>query len=286
MPELRIATRASELALAQARAVGAMLQAAIPGTEISLVIIESSGDRDRVSPVAVLTEMGAFVRAVQAAVLDGRADLAVHSLKDLPTARPEGLVVAAYPERQCPYDVLVGVSLDSLPEASVVGTGSPRRAAQLRLLRPDLETTELRGNVPTRIRRVHDGEVAAAVLAEAGLIRLGRTEAIAQRFTADEITPAPGQGVLAVETPIEGLAREAVSTIDDRELRQVVEVERLLLSATGAGCRSAMGALASSTGSGLSMTAFVKDELGARRTTAIGDTPADVVAMARRELRL
>ncbi|HDL49839.1 MAG TPA: hydroxymethylbilane synthase [Actinobacteria bacterium] len=286
MHELRIATRSSDLAVAQAHAVASMLQAAAPGIETRLVIVESAGDRDRVSPVAALTEMGAFVRSVQAAVLDGRADLAVHSLKDLPTDRPEGLVVAAYPERRSPYDVLVGASLDRLEEGAVVGTGSPRRVAQLLALRPDLRTVELRGNVPTRIRRVHDGEVAAAILAEAGLARLGLTEAITRRFSVDEITPAPGQGVLAVETLADGPARMTAAAIDDPELRRLVEVERLLLSATGAGCRSALGALASSSERGLSLSAFVQDELGPRRATVHGDTPAAVVTAARKELRL
>jgi len=286
MRELRIATRASDLAVAQARTVASMLQAAAPGIETRLVIVESAGDRDRVSPVAALTEMGAFVRSVQAAVLDGRADLAVHSLKDLPTDRPEGLVVAAYPERRSPYDVLVGAPLDRLEEGAVVGTGSPRRVAQLLALRPDLRTVELRGNVPTRVGRVHDGEVAAAILAEAGLVRLGLTEAIAQRFSVDEITPAPGQGVLAVETLADGPARMTAAAIDDPELRLLVEVERLLLSATGAGCRSALGALASSGERGLALSAFVQDELGPRRATVHGETPAAVVTAARKELRL
>lgn len=286
MRELRIATRASDLALAQARAVGAMLRSSAPETEIALVVVESSGDRDRVSPVAELTEMGAFVRAVQAAVLDGRADLAVHSLKDLPTTQSDGLVVAAFPERQSPYDVLVGAPLDQLAYGAVVGTGSPRRAAQLRALRPDIEIVELRGNVPTRIRRVEDGEVAAAVLAEAGLTRLGLTDAIVYRFAVDEMTPAPGQGVLAVETLAEGSARAAVAAIDDAELRWIVDAERLLLSATGAGCRAALGALASKTETGMSMVTFVDDEFGPRRAVVRAETPDDLVKAARKELRL
>ena len=286
MRELRIATRASDLALAQARAVGAMLRSSAPEIEIALVVVESSGDRDRVSPVAELTEMGAFVRGVQAAVLDGRADLAVHSLKDLPTTQSDGLVVAAYPERQSPYDVLVGVPLDQLAYGAVVGTGSPRRAAQLRALRPDIEIVELRGNVPTRIRRVEDGEVAAAVLAEAGLTRLGLTDAIVYRFAVDEMTPAPGQGVLAVETLAGGSARAAVAAIDDAELRWIVDAERLLLSATGAGCRSALGALASKTETGMSMVTFVDDEFGPRRAVVRGESPDDLVKAARKELQL
>lgn len=286
MPDLRIATRSSDLALAQARTVGALLQSVVPDAVVSLVVIESSGDRDRTSPVAALTEMGAFVRSVQAAVLDGRADLAVHSLKDLPTIQPDSLVVAAYPERRSPFDVLVGAGIDELAPGALVGTGSPRRVAQLRVLRPDVNTVELRGNVPTRLRRVKDGEVAAAVLAEAGLVRLGLDGAIEQRLTSDQMTPAPGQGVLAVETRSEGPAREIVAAIDNPDLRLVVEAERLLLSATGAGCRSALGALATRDENGLSMSAFVEDEIGPRRTVVRGDSPAEVVSAARKELRL
>jgi len=286
MREIRIATRASDLAVAQAYAVASMLRAVARGIETRLVIVESAGDRDRVSPVTALTEMGAFVRSVQAAVLDGRADLAVHSLKDLPTDRPDGLVVAAYPERRSPYDVLVGASLDRLEEGAIVGTGSPRRIAQLLALRPDLRTVEPRGNVPTRVRRVHDGEVAAVILAEAGLERLGLIDEIAQRFIVDEMTPAPGQGVLAIETLADGPARDVVAAIDDPRLRLLVETERLLLSATGAGCRSALGALASRSKHGLSLVAFVDDELGPRRVTVHGEDPAAVVAAARKELRL
>ncbi|MGH8948150.1 MAG: hydroxymethylbilane synthase, partial [Acidimicrobiia bacterium] len=178
MNEVRIATRRSALALAQAQRIAHMIEAYHPDTTVSLVEVETAGDRDPVGPIAQLTEMGAFVRAVQAAVRDDRADLAVHSLKDLPVVGPDDLVLAAFPERASPLDVVVGSSLSNLPRGALVGTGSPRRSAQLNELRPDLKTAELRGNVETRLRKVLDGEVDAAILAEAGLARLGRTDAI------------------------------------------------------------------------------------------------------------
>jgi hydroxymethylbilane synthase len=284
--EIRLATRRSALALYQARRVADWLRAVHDDVAVELVEVDSSGDLDRVSPVAQLTQMGAFVRSVQAAVLDGRADAAVHSLKDLPTAQTDGLVLAAFPERATPWDALVGAKLDDLAAGSVVGTGSPRRVAQLTAARPDLETRELRGNVDTRLRKVAEGEVDAAVLAEAGLVRLEHDDAIAETLSLDVMVPAPGQGVLAVETLIDGPIRSLVEAISNPDLTPLVEAERALLAETGAGCRSALGALAGWEGSQIRMDAFVEDERGARRTRVVGAHPDDVVAAARKELGL
>ena len=284
--EIRLATRRSALALYQARRVADWLRAVHDDVAVELVEVDSSGDLDRVSPVAQLTQMGAFVRSVQAAVLDGRADAAVHSLKDLPTAQADGLVLAAFPERATPWDALVGAKLDDLAAGSVVGTGSPRRVAQLTAARPDLETRELRGNVDTRLRKVAEGEVDAAVLAEAGLVRLEHDDAIAETLSLDVMVPAPGQGVLAGETLIDGPMRSRVEVISNPDLTPLVEAERALLAETGAGCRSALGALAGWEGSQIRMDAFVEDERGARRTRVVGAHPDDVVAAARKELGL
>lgn len=254
--------------------------------EVTLVEVDSAGDLDRSSPVAALTEMGAFVRSVQAAVLDGRADAAVHSLKDLPTAPVPGLVAAAFPERADPRDCLVGRALGDLRAGSRVGTGSPRRAAQMRVLRPDLEMVELRGNVDTRIRRVAEGEVEAAVLALAGLWRLGREDAVAEVFGVDRMVPAPGQGTLVVEAGEGSPAAGLLGRIDGPEIRMAVEAERGLLAEAGAGCRSALGAFAELHGGRLRMDAFVEDDRGRRRSTVSGDHPDEVVAAARKELGL
>lgn len=286
MTELRLATRGSQLAVTQARRVVNLLEAAHRGLAVRLVIVDSAGDKDQTSPVATLTEMGAFVRAVQQRVLDGEADLAVHSLKDLPTFGPEELTVAAFPERESPFDAVIGKDLPQLGEGAVVGTGSPRRSAQLRILRPDLQTTELRGNVDTRLFKVARGDVEAAVLAEAGLRRLGHEGAIARVLTVNEMVPAPGQGALAVETLRDGEAFELVRAIDNRKVRRAVTAERELLSLTGAGCRSALGALARVVNGRIDMQAFVEDEGGARRVAVSGSNPLEAAERARKELEL
>lgn len=287
MTELRIATRRSPLAIAQAQKVAELLEAAHPGVSVALVEVETTGDRDKTGAIAELTEIGAFVREVQRAVLDGRADLAVHSLKDLPVTEPGDLVLAAFPERVAPLDVMVGATLDDLPHGAVVGTGSPRRSSQLLELRPDLNTVELRGNIDTRLDKVRRSEVDAAVLAEAGLTRLGHHDSIAQRLTVDEMVPAPGQGALAVETRPGTEAEELVGAIDDEELRRLASVERDLLAVTGAGCRAALGALATPGADGsIRLQAFVADEKGPRRVMVQREEPAEVVAAAREGLAL
>lgn len=286
MPEVRLATRRSSLAMAQTRRVADLLQTVVPDLSIRLVAIDTAGDRDQSGPIARLTELGAFVRAVQEAVIDGRADLAVHSLKDLPVAGSGDLVLAAFPERASPFDVMVGSSLEDVPETGVVGTGSPRRAAQLARHRPGIRTTELRGNVDTRLRKVEAGEVDAAVLAEAGLERLGRSEMISQRFAVEEMVPAPGQGALAVEARPGTEAAAMVGTLDDARLRSLLLAERDLLAQTGAGCRSSLGVLASWEEGRIRLHAFVSDERGARQTMVVGDDGDAVVAGARKELGL
>ncbi|GBE25271.1 porphobilinogen deaminase [bacterium BMS3Bbin02] len=286
MPELRLATRGSELALTQTQWVARELRRAHPGLTVTVVTIESSGDRDRNSPVAALTEMGAFVRSLQYALVDGRVDAAVHSCKDLPTESPEGVTIAAFPQRANPFDVLVGSRLDDLDRGAVVGTGSPRRRSQLAVLRPDLEFVELRGNVDTRIRKVHDGEVAAAVLAAAGVERLGRGSDVAQEFTLETMIPAPAQGSLAVETIAGTDALELVAAIDDPRVRVVTEVERLLLSETGAGCRSALAAYAVAGDRSITMHGFNDDDKGPRRAVVTGASGKAAVAALIEELRL
>jgi len=286
MNEVRIATRRSALALAQADRVADMIRARHPGSMVSLVEVETAGDRDRVGPIAQLTEIGAFVRAVQTAVRDDRADLAVHSLKDLPVNGPDDLVLAAFPERASPLDVMVGSSLNDLPAGAVVGTGSPRRSAQLTGLRPDLRTAELRGNVETRLRKVLEGEFDAAILAEAGLARLGRIDVIDQRLEPGEMVPAPGQGALAVEARSGSPAAELAATIDDSELRPLLNAERSLLSETGAGCRSSLGALATAESAQIRFEVFVADDRGPRHVVVTGASPDEVVSQARKELGL
>jgi len=286
MTEVRIATRRSPLALAQATRVADLLRSAHDDVSVTLVEVDTTGDRDQAGSIAELSELGAFVRSVQEAVLEGRADLAVHSLKDLPVSGPDELVLAALPERGSPLDVMVGASLDALPAHSVVGTGSPRRVEQLLQLRPDLRTTPLRGNIDTRLRKVAHGEIDAAVLAEAGLDRLGRSDHIRQRLDPAQMVPAPGQGALAVEALRGSGPAELAGSLDDGMLRTLLSAERLLLAETGAGCRAALGALASWEGRDIRLEVFVADGRGRRRGVALGETPEAVVAQTRKELGL
>lgn len=199
MKPIRIGTRKSALALTQARTVADGLERL--GERTELVEITTEGDRNRGS-LAAIGGAGVFVNSLREALLDGRIDVAVHSCKDLPTTPAPGLSIVAIPARQDPRDALVsmgGKSLDDLPDKPRIGTGSPRRAAQLRLLRDDVEIHDIRGNVDTRLRMVTDGEVEAVVLARAGLARLGRLDAVTQTFDFHELIPAPAQGALAVE---------------------------------------------------------------------------------------
>lgn len=284
MSDFRLATRRSPLALAQATLVVKELAAA--GYSASIVPIVSAGDRDRTTPVIALSEVGAFVRAVQAAVLDGRADIAVHSGKDLPVEGPDELV-PFYPARARPWDVMCGSTPDALSSGEVVGTGSPRRAAQLRLLRSDLEVAGIRGNVGTRLARVASGEVAAVILAEAGLARLGRSADIHHRFTLEEMVPAPAQAALTLEAQRDSAAAAALFEIDHPETRRSVETERQLLEITGAGCRSALGAYAAhEAGGAITLAAFVADDRGSRRVEVTGDTPPEVAKLAADRLEL
>jgi len=285
MSELRIATRASRLAMAQARQVADSLAETHSGTNVTFVEVSTSGDIDRTTSVTTLTEVGAFVRAVQQAVIEGRADAAVHSCKDLPVDGPTELT-AFYPKRERPWDVLCGHDLTSLPPGARVGTGSPRRAAQLRRLRPDVDVTDIRGNVDTRLAKMHSGEYDALVLAEAGLRRLGRDDEIGHIFDLVEMVPAPAQAVIAVEVLVGAGAMDIVSTIDDRETRTAVEAERALLALTRAGCRSALGALATTDAITIGITGFVEDEGGARFGTAQGAGPGEAARALQEALGL
>ncbi len=242
-----------------------------------MVEVVTMGDRDITSSVTTLTEVGAFVRAVQQAVLAEQADLAVHSCKDLPVAGPPELG-AVYPAREVPWDALCGSSLEELPAGARVGTGSPRRVAQLALLRGDLVIEGIRGNVNTRLGKVASGEFDAVVLAEAGLRRIGLEGSIDHRFELAAMVPAPAQAALAVET-IQGTAVAAVvAAIDDPATRAAIETERTVLAKTGAGCRSALGAYAAVTDGGIVLTGFVQDDVGSRRASVTGAAPVDAAA--------
>jgi hydroxymethylbilane synthase len=240
-----LGTRGSRLALVQSELFAQRLRDA--GHEVELVRIVTEGD---VRPVDMSPGEGVFVAAIARALIVGEIEVAVHSAKDIPLGDDPELVIAAYPERGDPRDVLVtrrgGASLDSLPRGATVGTDSPRRAGFLRAARPDLRIASLHGNVDTRLRRLDEAEVDALVLAAAGIDRLGRSERIDQRLDPEVIAPAPAQGALAVQarrSDIELLG--LLASFDSESVRLAVEAEREVLKATGGTCRAPVGALAS-----------------------------------------
>lgn len=243
---LRLGTRRSALARTQAEHVAAALRAAT-GHDVELVEIVTAGDTSS-APLAAIGGTGVFVSALREALLAGRVDLAVHSLKDLPTGPADGLTLAATPPREDPRDVLVardGLTLAELGAGARVGTGSPRRAAQLRALGLGLEVVDIRGNVDTRLRYVADGTLDGVVLARAGLLRVGRADEVTEVLDPLQMLPAPGQGALAVECRTDDAATlAACAGLDDAATRAAVTAERALLAALEAGCTAPVGALA------------------------------------------
>jgi hydroxymethylbilane synthase len=238
MTVLRLGTRGSRLALAQSELTAQLLRERHPGLEVELVTIATAGDKDQTTALA--EGVGWFTTAIQEALQRGEVDVAVHSYKDLPTKRPEGLTIAAVPVREDPRDALVSkndVPLERLRKGAVVGTSSPRREAQVREIRPDLDIRPIRGNVDTRIAKVDAGEYDAAVLALAGLRRLGLEERAAEVFGLYDVLPAPAQGVLAIECRSnDAPTLELVRAIDDPALRRIVTAERSFLARIDAGC--------------------------------------------------
>jgi hydroxymethylbilane synthase len=244
--ELRIATRGSPQARTQSEVVAEHLRAAHPALAVELVLVETTGDRRQDVPLHVIGGQGVFVKEVQQAVLEGRADLAVHSAKDLPSTPTPGLVIGAFGARRDPRDVLIGCRLNDLPDGATVATGSVRRRAQLSALRPDLRFTELRGNIHTRLGQVPDG--GAIVMAVAALEVLGITAAVAAATPVDlmaveAMVPQVGQGAVAVECASEAAATRALlSEIDHPRTRWAVECERAFLAELGSGCSLPVGA--------------------------------------------
>jgi hydroxymethylbilane synthase len=234
---LRVATRGSALARWQADHVAVLAQKAEPGLEVETVVVETSGDRRRDLPIWELGGKGAFVKEVQAAVLEGRADVAVHSAKDLPSLTPDGLVIGAVPERADVRDALVGATLAALPPGATVASGSLRRRVQLAHVRPDLRFEGLRGNIATRLAYAEREAVAAVVMAAAALDRLGLADRIAERLDVDLMVPQVGQGALAVECRADDAdARCLLDRIEHAPSRRAVDAERGFLAELGGDC--------------------------------------------------
>jgi hydroxymethylbilane synthase len=258
---LRLGSRGSALALWQAHHVAAALRRAWDGIVVDVTIIETEGDQRTDMPLTASSGTGVFVKAIEDALLAGTIDLAVHSLKDLPTETPAGLVVAAIPQRHDPRDALVckdARAIGDLKRSAVVATGSPRRQSQLLHARPDLTFTPVRGNVDTRLRKLEGGQFDALILAVAGLERLGLSHAPYTPIPVSLCLPAPGQGALAIETRIDDAeTRRYVSPLDDAHAAASVAAERAFLSELRAGCLAPAGALATVAGDTLVLDAMI-----------------------------
>jgi hydroxymethylbilane synthase len=281
---IRIGSRGSLLALWQAEHVAALLRGR--GHEVEIEVIKTTGDRMQsvtFAQVGAVVSKGMFTLEIEEALAGGRVDLAVHSLKDLPTELPEQFVLGATPERVDPRDVLVSrdfASFQELPEGAKVGTSSSRRRALLRHLRPDLEYVEFRGNVDTRLRKLGEGQAAAILLAAAGLDRLEKTEWIRERLEPEVVCPAAGQGALGIEIRAnDARMSEIVAFLDDPATRFAVTAERVALAALGGGCQVPIGVHCRPIlGSGFEILGVVADPDGSRviRSVAFGEEAGDL----------
>lgn len=272
---LRLGTRGSALATTQSGVVAAQLKS-LAGLDCELVQIRTLGDVNA-GPLATIGGTGVFVTAIRTALLAGTVDLIVHSYKDLPTASVEGIRLAAVPVRENPFDALCardGRQLADIPSGARVGTGSPRRIAELLRARPDLQVLPIRGNVDSRLAQIDSGALDAVVLSRAGLTRLGRLDAVTQTFDAAEFLPAPSQGALAVECRAETTwYSTGLGLLDDPTSRATALAERSLLTVLQAGCSAPVGALATVNGAALTLTGSVISTDGSREIRATHHGP-------------
>lgn len=257
---LKVGTRTSKLALIQAELFVDALRRIHPKTRFQIVGVSTSGDRDKTSAIPSLGQ-DVFVKELEGALLHHDIDVAVHSLKDLPTSLPEGLTLGAVMSRDDPRDALVSsghVSLEYLPCNARVGTGSPRRSAQIKALRPDLSIVPVRGNVETRIDKALDlDEVDAVILAAAGLKRLGIEALVSEYFEPETLVPAIGQGFLGIECRADGITQTVIEPVNDPIARRMAEAERAFLSLMGGDCKAPIGAYATANGDQLSLVGMI-----------------------------
>ena len=283
---ITIGTRGSQLALWQAEYVKKRLKSHFPDLEISLRIIKTTGDRIQNRSLIGLGK-GVFTREIEFALLDGTIDLAVHSIKDLPTKLPDGLCIGAIPKREDPRDVLVtssGLSLEELPEKAQVGTTSPRRRAQLNFLRSDLMVVDIRGNLDTRLRKLRETGIDGLILAAAGIKRLMSEEVITEYFEVNRMVPAPGQGALGIEIR-EGdeQIRRFLSPISNLDAELAVKAERTALNRLGGGCQVPIGVHASIKDGELEIVGLVASHDGGKRVIARdAGPPKQAVRLAER----
>ena len=277
MARLRIGSRGSQLALWQANHISALLNGR--GHEVEIEIIHTTGDKITDVALAKVGTKGMFTKEIEEALAAGRVDLAVHSLKDLPTGLPAGFEIAAITRREDPRDAFCSPhysKIEDLPEGARVGTSSLRRQAQLKAIRADLAIHPLRGNVDTRLRKLEQGEYDAVILALAGLKRLGKTQLVKQIMSPEVMCPAAGQGALAIEIREDDAAtRDILKFLDDTDARTATTCERALLNRLGGGCQVPIGALAEVLEGKLHLDSIVADPDGARtlRDSRDGDDP-------------
>jgi hydroxymethylbilane synthase len=268
---LTIGSRGSKLALWQANHIKAALEGS--GHECRIEIISTSGDRIQNVPLKEVGNKGLFTKEIEEALLEGRIDVAVHSLKDMPTRLPDGLQITATPAREDARDVMIGRKLADLAEGAHVGTGSLRRMAQLYAHRPDLKIESIRGNVDTRIRKLDEGQFDAIVLAAAGLNRLGWSDRIAEYIAVEVLCPAVGQGALAIETRAEGEAMQACLALNHAETNAAIGAERGVLEMLGGGCQVPVGAYATISQGTLHLLAIVIAPDGTKLVRREADGP-------------
>ncbi|MDQ1334303.1 MAG: Porphobilinogen deaminase [Thermodesulfobacteriota bacterium] len=283
---LRIGTRGSKLALKQSEWVKGKVEARYPGMGVELVRIKTTGDKILDSPLSQIGGKGLFVKEIEDALLEKRVDLAVHSMKDVPAALPDGLMLSTYPEREDPSDALIsvdGLTLDELPVAARVGTSSLRRGAQLLHIRPDLKLVPLRGNVDTRLRKVESGDLHAVILACAGLKRLGLAGRITQVIPPDQVLPAVGQGALGVEVRDDAGLIHILEFLDHEPTRITVRAERAFLKELEGGCQVPIAAFAQLDGDRILFRGMVAELDGSRifkEETAGSQDQAEAIGIA------
>jgi len=271
-PVLRIGTRGGELATWQAAEVARLIVAAHPEAAVDIRVIRTTGDREASTPVAQIGGAGVFTREIETALQEGAIDIAIHSLKDLPTQLGEGLALAAIPERADPRDALVatpGIRLEHLPPGARIGTSSMRRRSQLLARHPHLSMLDIRGNVPTRLAKLDRGEYDALVLARAGLLRLGLDSRAAEIIEPDVVLPAPGQGALAVESRADDeWVIALLQAIEHAPTRLATSAERALLARVEGGCQAPVGALGTWSDDALNLIGVVASVDGRRLVRA------------------
>jgi hydroxymethylbilane synthase len=280
MARLRIGSRGSQLALWQAHHISALLRER--GHEVELEIIKTTGDKITDVALAKVGTKGMFTKEIEEALAEGRIDLAVHSLKDLPTELSQGFEIAAVTTRENPHDVFCSrtyETIEDLPRGARVGTSSLRRQAQLKAVRPDLDIHPLRGNVDTRLRKLEAGEYDAIILAAAGLNRLGKTQLVKQVIPAEVMCPAAGQGALGIEIRAgDSVTRQHLAFLDDAAARATTTCERALLNKLGGGCQVPIGAFAEQRDGRLHLEAIVADPDGSKvlRESRDGSDPVQL----------